>query len=120
MTRFLSEPEAWREIAERVDRLISHEGYLCDQVGYLAGRWGAEFPPFNYADDVTIALDVETRMLARIKGYLNGERSAFDDYATYDKHHPTLAEYRKSRVIASLWLALEAEDELKASKRRAA
>lgn len=107
----LSEADAWREIARRVDRLPTGEGYLCDQVGYLSGYHRADYEPFDYSDDLAITDAVAERMLARVRARMEPDTfSAYDDNdLTSDR--PEMAEFRQARVLAALWLALDAESE---------
>lgn len=113
--RFLSEPEAWREIAERVDRMTEGEGYLCDQVRYLSGVLDLYNP---HGKQLRVRQPVAVRMLARVEKHLAGAWSAYDYDVLLlcsDREH----KYRKARVMAALWLALEAEAEAKAIRRAA-
>ncbi len=109
----LSEAEAWREIALRVDKLTSHDGYLCDQVGYLSGRYRAPVSPFDYGPPC-IDKATDTRMVARIDTYIGDSAwGAYADSENYGHQAPQLGKFRKARVLAALWLALDAEHDAK-------
>lgn len=118
--RALRESQAWREIARRVDRLASHEGYLCDQLGYLSGRYPMT-PPFVYpvTPRVVWGESVSLRMSARVKSHLDEDGWAYGEEGLWANDDPRLTEYRKARVLAALFLALEAEDEERATRRTA-
>jgi hypothetical protein len=108
----LTEAQAWLEIARRVDRLKSTDGYLCDQVGYLAGEHCADYPPFDYGNSVGILRDVADRMKRRVRSYMDEDwHSAYPDGELYEDNSMCLDEFRKGRVIAALWFACEAKSE---------
>lgn len=103
----LSEGQAWREIARRVYRLESHEGYLCDQIGYLEGLYGKS-EPFDYPDEPRIGSQTAARMKERVRAHVDGF-TAYPESGHLDWSDSELDEFRKARVLAALWLALESE-----------
>lgn len=119
-TTFLSEPDAWRLIAERVDALPSHTGYLCDQVGYLAGVFGVQPAPFDYPTGVRVDAATHRSMVRRLHRYLDDDGNSAYENEEADwqvvgmslaefNGLPELVEFRQARVLAALWLACDAD-----------
>lgn len=108
MSHYLSEPRAWREIAERLagDR----DYFLCHALKTLSGFY------FDSVRQISPETEerARRRLAAHIRSYLpqwvNGPVYVIADSMTDD-------EERNARVMAALWMALEAEDERKSSKR---
>lgn len=95
--KMVSETEAWQEIARRIDG----EGlwYLCHGADDL------------YVDD-RISNEMCSRMHARVRRYLR-VGGTFLSTVVNDSREPCLhsEELRPAKVLAALFLALEAEDE---------
>ena len=87
MSNFLTEPAAWREIARRIAEGRWDRLGLCHEA--LVLRWGKRIYGFT-----------EAEMRRRIRYHINGEMWAY--------RHGTEPE---ARILAALWLALEAEEE---------
>lgn len=87
MSNYLTEPEAWREIARRIAEGEWGEIGLCSEVVALNS-------------DLRICPSTAVAMRSRIRSHLNIERWAY--------RHGTESE---ARILAALWLALEAEEE---------
>lgn len=94
----LSEPEAWREVARRFDR--QHAEFLCCEVNELRSRG---------------RVDSETslRMHARVAVYMPPNQPRFA--TAYQDADGTTDYCRPFRLLAALWLSLEAEDELRSA-----
>lgn len=87
MSNCLTEPEAWREIARRIAEGRWDRLGLCHEA--LVLRWGKRIYGFT-----------EVAMRSRIRSHLNTEMWAYR-YGTKPE----------ARILAALWLALEAEEE---------
>lgn len=96
MSNHLREPEAWREIARRIAE-DQWEGFgLCHEA--LVLRWGKRIHGFT-----------EAEMRRRIRYHLNRPiRSDPDGSEMWAYPYGTEPE---ARILAALWLALEAEEE---------
>lgn len=86
MSNYLTEPEAWREIARRI----------------AEGEWGgiglcSEVVALNW--DLRICPSTAVAMRSRIRSHLNTELWAYP-----------LRTAANAGILAALWLALEAED----------
>ena len=88
MSNYLTEPEAWREIAQRIAEGRWDRLGLCHEA--LVLRWGERI----------ISSSTQVAMRTRIRYHLNSEMWAY--------RHGTEPE---ARILAALWLALEAEEE---------
>lgn len=87
MSNYLTEPEAWREIARRIAE-GQWEGFgLCHEDSML--RW-----------EERISASTHIAMRARTRFYLNDNLWAY----------PPRTE-PEARILAALWLALEAEED---------
>lgn len=102
----MKESAAWVTIAKRVDRMKHGDGFLCDEVGLLAGCWGTR---------QIIGDTMHYGMKDRVRSYLTDAYSAFPEAQSVMDPH--LGEFRKARVLAALWLALDAEAEERAARR---
>lgn len=87
MSNDLTEPEAWREIARRIAE-DQWDGFgLCHEDSML--RWEGR-----------ISASTQVAMRTRTKSYLDKETWAYPNGAEPE-----------ARILAALWLALEAEEE---------
>lgn len=92
MAEYLSEPEAWREVAARIE--AKRHGYICTATDNLR-CW-----------DRTAERTWE-QMHARLRAHgVTPDEAAFPDEDSSDRER-----YRPCRILAALFLALEAEDE---------
>lgn len=95
--RKFTEAQAWREIAERVDRMTDDHGFLCIEIARV--------------DEEDLVYD-ETRrqMKARLREELGLSFSAYYPDTVFDRDG-ALEEVRKARVLAALLFAEMADDE---------
>lgn len=87
MSRYLTEPEAWREIARRIAEETWKRRGLCDEAGALYLQW-------------RIGREMMLAMYARLEVYLGKAIWAYP-----------CGTQPEARILAALWLALEAEEE---------
>ena len=87
MSKYLSEPEAWREIARRIAEGRWDRLGLCHETAVL--RWGERIHGFT-----------EAEMRRRIRYHLKLKYWAYPAGTA-----------ASARILAALWLALEAEED---------
>ena len=101
--RLLTEPEAWREIAKRMDRRRWWGTGLCREVNLIVNEGRV---------DITTGWAMNSRVSAHLR---LGPACAGYAYPL----HEEMGEGRQARILAALFFALEAEDDA-ASTRLAA
>lgn len=102
-SKMSSEAAAWRVIAQRVASMEKGEGYLCDKVTDL--RDEGHITPWQ-----------ASVMRDRIRVYVGESFSAYPEDARVLDNEPLFAELRQARILAALWLALEAESDADSSR----
>jgi hypothetical protein len=98
----MTEAQAWRDVAKRIDAMTDErqDGFLCLTVKSLSDAYD----------------DLVARMLRRIDEQMRGTFSSIaynycDEIKCPGGRIASAEEGRKARVLAALWLALEAESE---------
>ena len=91
--RRLTEPEAWREIARRIAEGEWNNRGLCAEISDLC-------------DEGRLSLVIEWDMEDRIKRHLDARKNGWPHNWAYE-----CGTEPEARILAALWLALEAEEE---------
>ena len=93
MSRYLTEPEAWQEIARRIAEGEWVGCGLCAEIEVLH-------------DQRRISLYMVLDMEERVESHLYFKLWAYEQMYAYEP-----GEEEEARILAALWLALEAEED---------